>query len=121
MHPLRAQALGVLSRFRISLYGCLIMRVDALFELSDALLCMDMPVKSLADLTLLPEHRRGPGPCSSPQRTHHGPTTPPRTNSTMITRTRGDANARLAYLRASSELRQPGKIRSPWRWRRRSL
>jgi hypothetical protein len=35
--------------------------VDALFELSDALLCTDMPVKSLADLTLLPEHRRGHG------------------------------------------------------------
>lgn len=57
----RVEALGVLSRFRTGLYSCLTARADALFELCDALLCTDRPVRSLADLTLLPEHRRGYG------------------------------------------------------------
>ena len=34
-------------------------RADALFELSDAVLCADGPVRSLVELTLLAEHRRG--------------------------------------------------------------
>lgn len=51
----------MLSRFRTGLYSCLTTRADALFELCDALLCTDRPVTSLADLTLLPEHRRGHG------------------------------------------------------------
>lgn len=57
----RIKALRVLSRFRTGLYSCLVSRPDALFELGDALLCTDRPVKSLVDLTLLPEHRRGHG------------------------------------------------------------
>ncbi|HEX2300878.1 MAG TPA: NF041680 family putative transposase [Pseudonocardiaceae bacterium] len=36
-------------------------RADALFELTDAVLCADGPVGSLVDLTLVAEHRRGHG------------------------------------------------------------
>jgi DDE superfamily endonuclease len=43
------------------LYGCLTARADALFELCDALLCTEGPVKALVDLTLAAEHRRGHG------------------------------------------------------------
>jgi hypothetical protein len=57
----RAGALGDLSRFRQELYGCLTTRVDALFELTDAVLCTDGPVTSLAELSLTAEHRRGHG------------------------------------------------------------
>jgi hypothetical protein len=57
----RVESLNVLSRFRTDLYGCLTARADALFELSDALLCTDGPVRSLVGLTLAPEHRRGHG------------------------------------------------------------
>jgi hypothetical protein len=53
--------LATLSRFRSELYGCLTARADALFELCDALLCTEAPVKALVDLTLAPEHRRGHG------------------------------------------------------------
>jgi hypothetical protein len=34
---------------------------DALFELADAVLCTDGPVRSLVGLSLAPEHRRGHG------------------------------------------------------------
>jgi hypothetical protein len=57
----RVESLGVLSEFRTDLYGCLTARADALFELSDAVLCTDGPVRSLAGLSLAPEHRRGHG------------------------------------------------------------
>lgn len=53
--------LGVLSGFRTEFYGCLTARRDVLFELVDAVLCTDGPVKTLVDLTLAPEHRRGHG------------------------------------------------------------
>lgn len=43
------------------LYDCLAGRRDALFELTDALLCSDGPVRTLVDLALAPEHRRGHG------------------------------------------------------------
>ena len=36
-------------------------RADELFELADAVLCADGPVKTLAGLSLAPEHRRGHG------------------------------------------------------------
>ncbi len=52
---------GDLSRFREVLYGCLTARADELFELTDALLCTDGPVKTLVELALAPEHRRGHG------------------------------------------------------------
>lgn len=37
------QALAVLSRFRVEFYECLYARSDALFELTDAVLCADGP------------------------------------------------------------------------------
>jgi hypothetical protein len=55
------ETLGVLSRFRVEFYDCLSARADALFELTDAMLCADGPVKSPVELTLAAEHRRGHG------------------------------------------------------------
>src|SRR4051812_37291871 len=57
----RVEALRVLSTFRTDFYRCITARADALFEVTDALLCTDGPVKSLVDLVLAPEHRRGHG------------------------------------------------------------
>jgi hypothetical protein len=57
----RVESLNVLSRFRTDFHRCLTARADALFELTDALLCTDGPVKTLVDLALAPEHRRGHG------------------------------------------------------------
>ena len=59
--PVRVESLTVLSRFRTDFYDCLTARADALFELTDAVLCTDGPVRSLVDLALAPEHRRGHG------------------------------------------------------------
>ena len=59
--PCRVEALAVLSTFRTDFYAALSARRDVLFELTDALLCTDGPVKSLVDLVLAPEHRRGHG------------------------------------------------------------
>jgi hypothetical protein len=50
-----------LSRFRQESYRCLPARADALFELAEAVLCADGPVRSLVELSLAPEHRRGHG------------------------------------------------------------
>jgi hypothetical protein len=50
---------GELAGFRRELHRCVTARADALFELTDALLCTDGPVKSLVGLSLAPEHRRG--------------------------------------------------------------
>ena len=57
----QAGALGELSGFRRGLYRCLPARADALFELADAVLCADGPVRTLAGLSLAAEHRRGHG------------------------------------------------------------
>ncbi|MFF2149346.1 NF041680 family putative transposase [Kitasatospora sp. NPDC058190] len=57
----RFESLSALSGFRADFYDCLTARADALFELTDALLCADGPMKSLVDLTLTAEHRRGHG------------------------------------------------------------
>jgi hypothetical protein len=54
-------AAGELAGFRREFHRCLTRRADALFELTDALLCTDGPVKSLVGLSLAPEHRRGHG------------------------------------------------------------
>lgn len=54
-------AVGELAAFRQEFYRCLTRRADALFELTDAVLCSDGPIRSLVDLTLIPEHRRGHG------------------------------------------------------------
>ena len=55
------QALGDLNRFRQAFYDCLTTRTDGLFELADAVLCTDGPVRTLVGLSLAPEHRRGHG------------------------------------------------------------
>src|ERR1700727_992212 len=53
--------LAVLSRFRADFHACLTGRGDEMFELADAVLCADGPVRCLAGLSLVPEHRRGHG------------------------------------------------------------
>ena len=53
--------LSRLRNFRGQVYRCLGRRADELFELTDALLCAEGPVKSLVGLCLVPEHRRGHG------------------------------------------------------------
>ena len=55
------ESLAVLSRFRRDFHACLTARADELFELADAVLCADGPVRTLAGLSLVPEHRRGHG------------------------------------------------------------
>ena len=50
-----------LAAFRSELYWCFTRRADALFELADAVLCAGGPVRTLAGLSLVPEHRRGHG------------------------------------------------------------
>jgi hypothetical protein len=57
----RRAALGELCRFRREFYASLTARVDVLFELTEAVLCVDGPVTSLVELTLVAEHRRGHG------------------------------------------------------------
>jgi hypothetical protein len=52
---------AVLSRFRRDFHGCLMARADELSELADAVLCADGPARTLAGLSLVPEHRRGHG------------------------------------------------------------
>src|SRR3954452_10656932 len=47
--------------FRREFYRSCTARADALFELTDAVLCADGPVRSLVELTLVAEHRRGHG------------------------------------------------------------
>jgi hypothetical protein len=51
----------VLSHFRVEFYDCLCSRADALFELTDAMLCADGPATSLGELTLTAECRHGRG------------------------------------------------------------
>jgi hypothetical protein len=57
----RREAFAEASRFRGEFSACLTKRRDELFELADAVLCGDGPVKFPVDVTLLPEHRRGYG------------------------------------------------------------
>ncbi len=50
-----------LAAFRAEFHYCLTARADALFELAEAVLCADGPVRTLAGLSLASEHRRGHG------------------------------------------------------------
>jgi hypothetical protein len=59
--PEDARARDRLAGFRREFYLCFPARADALFELADAVLCGDGPVRTLAGLLLAPEHRRGHG------------------------------------------------------------
>ena len=52
---------AVLSGFRSEFVRCLTRRREALFELCDAVLCANGPVRSLVELAEVPEHRRGHG------------------------------------------------------------
>lgn len=54
-------AVAQLSCFRGEFYSCLTARSDALFELADAVLCGDGPVRSPAELSPVGEHRRSDG------------------------------------------------------------
>ena len=56
-----ADARVALTSFREEFYRCLQARSDAVFELADALLCAGGAVRSLVELSLTPEHRRGHG------------------------------------------------------------
>ena len=60
-HADDVESLAALSRFRREFHACLTARRDEIFELADALLCAGGPVKTLAGLSLAPEHRRGHG------------------------------------------------------------
>ncbi|MFF3540008.1 transposase, partial [Streptomyces sp. NPDC002466] len=60
-HAVRQDPFAGLSHFRGAFYSCLTRRADALFELADAVLCVDGPVRSLVELSLVGEHRRGHG------------------------------------------------------------
>jgi hypothetical protein len=55
------EPLAELSRFRVDFHACLTARADELAEVADAVLCADGPVRTLAGLSLAPEHRRGHG------------------------------------------------------------
>lgn len=57
----RVEALEELSGFRLEFYGCLDARADALFEVAEAMLCLDGPVVSVPELSLASVHRRGHG------------------------------------------------------------
>ena len=50
---------GALWRLRSQLYGCFSSQAGALFELCDALLHTEVPLRALVGLTLVAERRRG--------------------------------------------------------------
>src|SRR5213079_1190007 len=60
-HAAGVEPLAVLSRFRRGFHACLTARREEIFELADAVLCADGPVRNLAGLSLAPEHQRGHG------------------------------------------------------------
>ncbi len=57
----QAGARDRLADYREELYRCFTARADALFELADSVLCAEGRVRTLAGLSLIPEHRRGHG------------------------------------------------------------
>ena len=57
--PMPTFPLARLAAFRAELHAWFLRRADALFELSDALLCAQTPLPSLPHLSLEPVHRRG--------------------------------------------------------------
>ncbi|GAA2071754.1 hypothetical protein GCM10009780_04150 [Actinomadura alba] len=69
-----AGALGELSWFRREFYQCLTARADALFELTNAVLCADGPVHSLADTSW--REKSPPRPASATKSPRKDP--PPR-------------------------------------------
>src|ERR1700742_3385128 len=59
--PCDGAGLGRLAWFRGELYRCFTGWRDALMDVCDAVLCREGPVRSLAELSLAPEFRRGHG------------------------------------------------------------
>lgn len=57
----RVEDFDELAGFRLDFYDCLSSRCDALFELVEAVLCAAGPVRSLVDMALCAEMRRGHG------------------------------------------------------------
>lgn len=57
----RVEAIEELSGFRMDFHDCLHARSDVLFELVEAMLCVDGPVFSVPALSLASVHRRGHG------------------------------------------------------------
>src|SRR5260370_28258296 len=57
----QAGARDRLADFREELYRCFTARADGLFEVADSVLCAEGRVRTLAGLSLIPEHRRGHG------------------------------------------------------------
>jgi hypothetical protein len=57
----RVEGIAKLFRFRRLFHKCLSARPDALFELTDAVLCAKGPITSLVQLSLCPVFRRGHG------------------------------------------------------------
>ncbi|GAB1688945.1 hypothetical protein KRM28CT15_07480 [Krasilnikovia sp. M28-CT-15] len=57
--PDRAEVIDVLAGFREQLYECLNKRADALFELAEALLCTDGPVRTLVGLSAIDADSQG--------------------------------------------------------------
>ncbi len=78
-------------------------RADAMFDLADAVLCTDGPVRSLVDLALAPEHRRGHGAL-------HGGLNQGRINVARLRR----ALAGLPLPRAADGRLLPAVDVSPW-------
>ena len=57
--PPSGRPLAVLSQFRADFRACVTGRGDEMFELADAVLRAGGPVRTLAGLSLVSEHRRG--------------------------------------------------------------
>lgn len=57
----RREALAEASRLRAEFYACPTARRDEQLEPADALVCIDGPITSPVDLTMVHEHRRGHG------------------------------------------------------------
>ena len=57
----RVEAIGRVVPVSHGFYGCLDARADALFEVVEAMLCVDGPVVSVPELSLAGVHRRGHG------------------------------------------------------------
>ncbi|WP_322748626.1 MULTISPECIES: hypothetical protein [unclassified Frankia] len=60
-HALPVDPGGELAVFLRGLRGCFTRRGDALFEVGDAVLCAQGPVRSVAEQSLEPEFARGHG------------------------------------------------------------
>ena len=80
-----------LDQFRCEFYRSCAARADTLFELTDAVLCADGPVRSLVELTLVAEQGRGHG--AMYDALAHGAVTPQRLRRALL---QGAAGARVA-------------------------